>query len=134
MTPELTLNSPTALVADDDADSRDLLIEGLEQLGYRVVPAVDGADLIKRLSELDGKEVWLVVTDLDMPRVGGFAALDVVRQKLPHATVVVVTGWRDAIIQAEAKARGAEAVFIKPFNMRELGRFAARGLDGSNAR
>jgi len=130
----LVLSVPTALIADDDAASRDLLIEGLEQLGYRVVSAVDGADLIQRLSELDTNSVCLVVTDLDMPRVGGFAALDVIRQRLPHATVVVVTGWRDAIIQAEAIARGAEAVFIKPFSMRELGAVAARGLDGAWSR
>jgi CheY-like chemotaxis protein len=121
-------HSLLAVVADDDEDSRQLLTEGLEQLGYRVVAAADGAELLEKLAEVATRDRYLVVTDLDMPRLGGFAALDVIAKRFPGARVLVVTGWRDAVVRDEALARGARAVLNKPYSIRQLATLAAKEL------
>jgi CheY-like chemotaxis protein len=115
-----------AVVADDDDDLRALMAESLVARGYSVVEAADGAELIERLNELGTKGKYLVVTDLDMPRVGGFAALDVIANRFPDAKVLVVTAWRDRVVEEEALARGATAVLAKPFKMHELAELADR--------
>jgi two-component system sensor histidine kinase and response regulator WspE len=121
------------VVADDDADSRDMIAEGLEQIGYQVIVASDGAELIDRLAAADADNGCLVITDLDMPRVGGLLALDVIARRFPEAIVVVMTGWRDKIVHEEALARGAKVVLTKPFPLKELRRIAARELGSPSA-
>jgi CheY-like chemotaxis protein len=116
------------VVADDDADCRTMIAEGLEQLGYEVVLACDGAELIDRLSALEVDSNCLVVTDLDMPRVGGLLALDVIVRRFPEATVIAMTGWRDKIVHEEALAHGAKVVLTKPFPLKELRRIAVQEL------
>jgi CheY-like chemotaxis protein len=123
----MTQEAGLVVVADDDADSREMIAEGLEQLGYEVVMASDGAELIDRLAALDS-EICLVVTDLDMPRVGGLLALDVIAKRFPEAIVIVMTGWRDKIVHEEALARGAKVVLTKPFSLKELRQIAAQEL------
>lgn len=124
----MTQEAGLIVVADDDADSREMIAEGLEQQGYQVVMASDGAELIDRLSKIGPGDSCLVVTDLDMPRVGGLLALDVIAKRFPEAIVVVMTGWRDKIVHEEALARGAKVVLTKPFSLKELRRIAAREL------
>jgi CheY-like chemotaxis protein len=51
----------TLLVIDDDADVRQFLCASLEGLGYRVIPAADGSEGLKRLGEAD-----LLVVDFAM--------------------------------------------------------------------
>jgi CheY-like chemotaxis protein len=128
----MTQEAGLVVVADDDADSRELIAEGLEQLGYEVVLASDGAELIDRLAALHS-ESCLVVTDLDMPRVGGLLALDVIAKRFPEAIVIVMTGWRDKIVHEEALARGAKVVLTKPFSFKELRRIAAQELGSPSA-
>jgi len=125
----MTQDAGLVVVADDDADSREMIAEGLEQLGYEVVMASDGAELIDRLAALNSDSgCCLVVTDLDMPRVGGLLALDVIAKRFPEAIVVVMTGWRDKIVHEEALARGAKVVLTKPFSLKELRQIAAQEL------
>jgi CheY-like chemotaxis protein len=116
------------VVADDDAEARSMIADALEQLGYEVMLVKDGAELIDCLAALEVDENCLVLTDLDMPRVGGLLALDVIARRFPDAAVVVMTGWRDEVVHEEALARGAKAVLQKPFPLKELRRIAAEEL------
>jgi hypothetical protein len=47
---------------------------------------------------------------------------------------MVVTGWRDAVMRDEALARGARAVLLKPFSLRQLALLADREIGGERAR
>ena len=78
------------LVVDDDADSRELLRRNLEAAGYRVRAAEDGRAAIDAMEELLPQ---LVLLDLMMPGVDGFAVLEHMRQspRLKSVPVVVVT-------------------------------------------
>ncbi len=92
------------LVVEDSVTSRTLLKNILESSGYDVVTAVDGVDA---LTALHTGRFDLVVSDVEMPRMDGFALTERIRQdrKLADLPVVLVT----ALASREHRERGVEA-------------------------
>ncbi len=124
--------APLAIVAEDDDAGRRLIVAWLEHNGYRVVGARDGVELLERLEmlrcagELD--EPFLIVTDVDMPRRDGLAALALIGPRFPGAAAVVVTAFGDAATRRRARLLGATAVLDKPFRLGELAEAASVAL------
>jgi DNA-binding response OmpR family regulator len=110
---------PRLLVADDDADIRDLVTFKLRQAGYDVVAVADGS---AALAEARANPPALAVLDVMMP---GLSGLDVLRDlKADEATqdvkVILLTARsRDLDVDA-GYAGGADDYVIKPFSPREL--------------
>ncbi len=92
------------VVVDDSITTRTLEQSVLEAAGYDVRTAVDGADGWKVLQE-QGAD--LVVTDVEMPRMDGFALCEAIRtsKRFKGLPVVLVT----ALETPEHRARGLEA-------------------------
>jgi two-component system chemotaxis sensor kinase CheA len=92
------------LVVDDSITTRTLECSILETAGYDVLSAVDGSDGWRVLQE-QGAD--LVVADVDMPRMDGFALCEAVRasRRFAKLPVVLVT----AMESPEHRARGLEA-------------------------
>jgi two-component system, response regulator PdtaR len=85
------MNVIRVAVADDEASARKLLVLLLETLGYEVVySATDGADLIDQCLDRD---VDLVLVDLDMPKMDGLAAAEVLAAK--GIPVILISGHPD---------------------------------------
>lgn len=99
------------LVADDDADLRALVAAFLEDAGWRVFAAEDGADAAARLHD---RTVHALVVDLEMPGVDGFGLLARAREKLPTVPVIALTGHRDAATRRRAQEAGFSEVLTKP--------------------
>jgi signal transduction histidine kinase/DNA-binding response OmpR family regulator len=98
------------LVVEDDADSRALLRRSLERAGYPVVEAVDGRDALERLRQ---SRPSLILLDLLMPRMDGFALLDALRARDDWREIPVVV-VSSKTITAEDRARlGDTAVLQK---------------------
>ncbi|MBI5489591.1 MAG: response regulator [Deltaproteobacteria bacterium] len=125
--------APThVLVADDDDEMRRTLAAALRRDGYVVTEASDGDDVVDhvRLSNLcveSGPPLDAVVSDIRMPGPSGLGVLMAVRAVAPALPVVLITAFGDAELHAEARARGADAVLDKPFDLDEL-RAALRKL------
>jgi two-component system chemotaxis sensor kinase CheA len=94
----------TILVVDDSITTRTLEQSIFEAAGYEVATAVDGAEAWKWLQE---RTCDLVVADVEMPRMDGFALCEAVRAspRLKQIPVVLVT----ALEGPEDRARGLEA-------------------------
>jgi two-component system, chemotaxis family, sensor kinase CheA len=92
------------LVADDSITTRTLEQSVLEAAGYEVVTAVDGEDAWRRLEDI-GADV--VIADVEMPRIDGFALCRRIRasQRFAELPVILVT----ALSSDEDRARGLEA-------------------------
>jgi response regulator NasT len=76
--------NPGIAVAEDDGDQRQMMVETLKQLGYRVVCAVsNGAEL---LASGDLSQVDVALLDLDMPILDGLEAAE----ELSHLGIPVV--------------------------------------------
>ena len=101
------------LVADPDSDTRTLYREVLQGRGSDIVDAVDGRDAMVRALSVRPS---LVITELDLPILDGFAFCSVLRRDSLTRTVpiVVVTAESRASEVDRARAAGADVVLIKP--------------------
>ena len=78
---------PTVLLVDDSISVRKFVGQMLDKAGFRVATAVDGQDALQQLLDLT---VDVVVTDLEMPRVNGYALIEDLRRRAATREVPVV--------------------------------------------
>ena len=76
------------LVVDDSSIARDLIAEILESAGFDVATASDGREALERLRHF---EADLVVSDVEMPVLGGFELLERIRAQSESLPVVMLT-------------------------------------------
>jgi DNA-binding NtrC family response regulator len=105
------------LIADDDPSVRTLLRKILARSGYGVIEAEDGAGAIDKLGT---NAVDVVITDLVMPRGGGFEVLKKVRERQPQTPVIMLTAEGSIRECVEAMRAGAFNFLTKPFHPTEL--------------
>ena len=109
----------TILLAEDDPDVRLMFKMVLEARGYRVVEAADGPETV-RIAE--GEHPDLIMMDLQLPRLNGFAVARFVRQhdRLKGVPIVVVSGHDPAKHRQLAMAAGCNAYLHKPVDFEQL--------------
>ena len=107
------VSPPKVLVVEDSFSVRELQRSILEAAGYRVETAHDGRDALDRLGH-DGA-IDLVVTDIDMPELDGFALTKAIRAHPRHSElpVVVVTSRGDEDDRRRGMEAGADAYMAK---------------------
>jgi DNA-binding NtrC family response regulator len=105
------------LIAEDDAEMRSLLHDELQEAGYQVTQAADGAEAALRLTH---EPFDLVITDLRMPKLGGLELLPLVQRSAGAIPVIVITAFGDHGVLKEAYERGAAFFLSKPLKMEEL--------------
>ena len=109
----------TVLVAEDDADIRLMMLTLLRMKGYKAAEARDGQETLDaaRLLRPD-----VILMDLQLPRLNGFAVARFVRQteELRTVPVVVVTGHDPLKHRKLALAAGCNAYVQKPIDFDRL--------------
>lgn len=112
--------TPIILVVDDSITTRSLEKSILEAHGYDVRVAIDG---LEALQVLRSEAIDLVIADLQMPRMDGFALLAEMKAD-PHLAaipVIVVTSMERVEDQERGLTLGADAYIVKKkFEQREL--------------
>lgn len=108
--------SCTVLLVDDDRASREAMTEWLRSEGFGVISLANGDEAIRRLH--DG--VAVIVTDLKMPRTDGLALLRKAKQDVPHAAVILVSGYATVDTAVAALKDGAFDFLTKPIKPEEL--------------
>ena len=104
------------LVVDDEPDIRNLILTALRMKGLDVDGAKSGSEALQMLR--DG-EYGVVLLDLFMPEIDGFAVLDVIEREDHQPVVLVVTGADRATVE-RLDARRIHGVVRKPFDVEEL--------------
>jgi len=102
------------LIVEDDMDMRILLKNVLAGLNIEAEEAPDGESAIRRIES--GDEPDLVLLDLHLPGVDGWAVYKALREKT-RSKIAVVTA---DVIAAPEFVNEADAVFVKPFRFTEL--------------
>jgi len=118
------MRTKTILIIDDDARSRDVLRDILEEDGFAVIALADAADAFSQPSQ----HVDLVLLDLVMPlaAMDGFTFLATAhaRTELVDTPVIVLSGLGDSILEALDPATSTTlriaAVVRKPVDMAGL--------------
>ncbi len=106
------------LLVEDDDLSRLALARSLERYGYRVLEASDGEQAV-RLFESRNAEIDLVVLDVGLPALDGFAVLSQLRQA-SDVPVIMLTGRAEEVDRVVGLELGADDYVLKPYSLREL--------------
>lgn len=107
----------TILVAEDNADMRELLCTVLSDSGYRCIPARDGLDA---LAHMEKEYVDLIVADLMMPGMDGFELTRTLRGAKQDLPILMVTA-KDQFDDMQRMFRaGVDDYMVKPINVREM--------------
>ena len=103
------------LVVDDEAIMRDLLTDFLEMMDYTVASAKDGSMAWEMLSSAGPNEFNLVVSDINMPKMGGIELFRNIRTKFPDMPIILMTGY--GIEKVKQDVEKAEGFLAKPFEL-----------------
>ncbi len=105
----------TILVVDDDEANREVLGRRLQRLGYGVVEACDGIEALERMA---AGGVDMVLLDVMMPRMDGFAVLEKHRNDpaIRDIPVVMISALDDMTSITRCIEAGAEDYLTKPFD------------------
>src|SRR6202046_3439970 len=116
------------LVIDDDSSLRRVMKMQLEEAGYEVSLAADGAEAWKMLREV---EPQLIITDLKMPTTG-LELLGRIAKEGMQTTVIVVTAFGTIETAVEAMKMGAYDYVTKPIDFEALGLIVQRAMERQN--
>jgi len=106
-----------AVVIEDDADVRHLLVEILTSAGFTVTAAENGVDGV---SAVLAHDPVITTVDVDMPGIDGFEATRRIRAQGSDTYIVLITGLTDEADVVLGFGVGADDVVVKPFRPREL--------------
>lgn len=109
-----TLPAGTALVIDDEFDVRDVVQFMLEQRGWSVLSAADGAEGLRIHTER-GDEIDAVLLDMTMPGKSGADVYRELRARRPGVPIVVMSGYSERSIPAQLAEHGPVVFLPKPF-------------------
>lgn len=103
------------LIIDDEPDLRELLVDEFKRRGWDTFEADDGQSALRFIEE---NQADVVVSDIRMPRLSGIDLLKRVQamQGVRRPPIILITGYSD-ISANDAKALGAAAVLMKPFDL-----------------
>lgn len=108
--------APLILVADDDPDLRDLMVEALSSRGYRVATASDGQ---AALEAVERDRPQLILLDMTMPVMDGWTFARALHERHGRSIpIVVTTAARTSQLRADEV--GAEGELGKPFDLEQL--------------
>ena len=110
------------LVAEDEAMLRVIAVEMLEDAGFQVFEAADGAEALDLLKT--HPQIALLVSDIKMPRMDGYALVEAGLVFRPDLKVLLMTGYTQAPPPEVLKARDIQ-ILHKPFNLERLCALAA---------
>ena len=105
------------LVAEDDEQLRQLFCRVLSRNGFTAIPAKDGQDALEKLEQ---EYVDLVVSDIMMPRVDGYALVRALRENDDRIPVLMITAKDSFQDMQHGFLSGADDYMVKPINVNEL--------------
>ena len=115
--PHKALGSLTLLLVDDDDQVRRIYREVLAANGFRVLEADNGMEAILIAAEQQGA-IDLLITDLEMPRIGGAKLASAFRKIWPRVNVLYISGSPEDVSAAQLSS---DCAFLpKPFGPEAL--------------
>ena len=109
---------PSIMLVENDIELSTMITEILDGEGLNVLTATDGLDALRLLS--DGHKPDLILTDLNMPGLGGAELLARLKRddKICKVPVILVSGAEG--IEAKTTEIGAQAFLKKPYLINTL--------------
>ncbi|MBX3204964.1 MAG: response regulator [Labilithrix sp.] len=104
------------LVADDDPEMVNIIVEALTHKGYRVATARHGKEALARV---EAEQPRLILLDMKMPVMDGWTFARALHERYGRSIpIVVITALEDSKLRADEL--GAEGELGKPFSLEQL--------------
>ena len=113
----MTAATATILVVDDDHDSREIAARLLQRAGYQTRTAASGAECLRVVEQ---ESIDLVLLDVMMPGMDGFAVCAALRDAGRKIPVILLTAKDDMDTRLEGMHQGVSEFLTKPINKLEL--------------
>jgi PAS domain S-box-containing protein len=107
----------TVLVVEDEPVVRGVIVEMLQDQGYRVLEAFDGPSGLKILRE---QRIDLLVTDVGLPGMNGRQLADQARESRPDLKILFITGYAENVAIAKGFLQPGMEMITKPFDLDKL--------------
>ena len=127
----MTDTQKTIVVIEDDRDISAAIQSVLNGAGYRVLAASNGQDG-RRL--IQAQKPDLVLTDMMMPRMGGFPVLEFLAEMSDAPPVIMMTANEGSRHKAYAEMLGVVDYLRKPFAMEVMLESVARAIAANEAK
>jgi len=95
--PSVTGGLETILLAEDDADTREIMSEVIRAEGYTVLETMDGEDAIRKFRE-NKDRIHLALLDVRMPKKDGKEVYDEIRRIRPDMKSLFISGYTADVI------------------------------------
>jgi two-component system chemotaxis response regulator CheY len=107
------------LAVDDSASMRQMVSFTLRSSGYDVIEAIDGQDALDKIGD---RQVDLVLTDQNMPRMDGLTLIRQLRgqDRFKRTPILVLTTESSDEMKQAGRAAGATGWMVKPFDPARL--------------
>lgn len=107
------------LVVEDSPTTRKVIAITLGQQGYEVIEAKDG---FEALSKLNDSPPHLILLDIVLPRIDGYAVLDIIKKQdqFKDVPVIMLTSKDGVLNRWKGRRAGSTAYLTKPFDPKKL--------------
>lgn len=105
------------LVVDDEIAIRELITEVLKIADYEFTTAADG---LEALNEIRKQKFDLIILDVNLPKIDGFAVLEKIRESAPTQPIIMISARTEKDDVTHGLRLGADDYIRKPFSVEEL--------------
>lgn len=118
------------LIADDSADSLDVLIQVLTRSGYETFAAEDGYKAIEIVRD---NPIDLAILDFNLPDTNGTEVLRQIHKIQLNVPVIIMSADNSQSVKLDAFEAGACKFLSKPINLRRLEYYVSKAIEsGTN--
>ena len=125
--PSIQLTSPslpwkgsgTVLLVEDEEQVTLIAKVMLEELGFTVIGASNGKEALEQYQR-NAKEISLVVTDIGMPVMDGYALFRELKKLNPDLPIIISSGFGDADVTSRIPSEEVAGMISKPYNFEQL--------------
>jgi PAS domain S-box-containing protein len=119
-TTEHAFTGETVLVVEDEPIVRGVILEMLQDQGFRTLEAVDGPSGLRILRA--NARIDLLVTDVGLPGINGRQLADQARETRPGLKILFMTGYAESAAISQGFLQGGMEMITKPFELDNLSR------------
>lgn len=105
------------LVIENETDTSEMIQEVLKRAGYQVIAAKCGKAALEQIAN---NNVKLILCDIALPDIDGFAILEQVKRKYSDVPLVFTTAKTELKNKIKAVQMGVDGYLCKPFSIKEL--------------
>jgi len=117
------------LIVDDEAELRELLKDTLEEAGFEVLTAENGAVALEVVNKTN---VHIIFSDLQMPVMDGLDLCRQIKKIRPVSLIYAMTGFASIYDLVACREAGFDDYFVKPINLSIVINTAENAVDKLN--